>query len=555
MAAQQTLNLAFQRHQAGDLTEAEKLYRQVLTEDPKNVDALTLMGIMAYQAGNPSAAIGLIQNAIAIRPTEAKCHLHLGIALENAGRLPEAIAAYNKAIQLQQPYPQALCNLGKALERVGQTDAAIAACQEAARQAPNLPEAHTYLGIALSRKGLTQEAIEAFKKSVQLRPRDADAMNNLGLAYSRRDDQPAAIATYRQSLAIRPNDLTAINSLGVALQRNGEINEAEQCFRRVLAARPNDATIHWNLAELLLSRGDFEGAWPQYEWRERIIERLVPHPFTGPRWEGGDIAGKRIVIHNEWGLGDILQLVRYIPMILERGGTVILASPPELLRLFNNRWPGVQVIDASQPAPQYDLRCEMSSLPFAFRTTLKSIPANIPYLSADPKLSEIWKSRMPTDARRKVGIVWANQPNPPGRCPPPEQWSALARMNDIWFCSLQKPIARALRKKGETTPPPRFTPPPPPGMALTDWTNELNDFADTAALLANLDLLICIDTATAHLAAAMGKPVWLLLKHVPDWRWMLNRPDSPWYPTMRLFRQPTRGDWQTPIQQIVSELK
>jgi Flp pilus assembly protein TadD len=555
MAARETLNLALQRHQAGHLAEAERLYREVLAEDPANVDALTLMGIMAYQAGNPAAAIGLIQNAIKIQPSEAKCHLHLGIALENAGRLPEAIAEYKKALELQRPYPQALCYLGKALERSGQVDAAIAALQDAARQAPNVPEAHSFLAIALARKGLIEPAIASFKRAVQLRPRDPDILSNLGLAYSRLDDQPSAIATYRQVLAIRPNDLNAINSLGVALQRNGEINEAEQCFRRVLAAKPNDATIHWNLAELLLCRGDFEGAWPQYEWREKIIERLVPFPFTGPRWDGGEITGKRILIHNEWGLGDILQLVRYVPMILERGGSVILTCPPELMRLMTGHWPGVQVIESNQQPPQYDVRCEMSSLPLAFRTTLNSIPANVPYLSADGELAQKFKSRMPTDGRKKIGIVWANQPNPPGRCPTPQQWAPLAQLPNVWFCSLQKPIARSLRKKGDEKPPERFAPPPPPGMNLTDCSAELNDFSDTAALVANLDLIICIDTATAHLAGAMGKPVWLLLKHVPDWRWMLNRPDSPWYPTMRLFRQLARGDWETPIRQIVGALK
>jgi Flp pilus assembly protein TadD len=553
MNSQDTLLLAMHHHQAGRLADAEKLYRQILTADPNNVDGLTLLGIVAYQAGNPTMAIQLIQRAIAIRPGETKCHLHLGIAFDSAGRIDDAIASFKRALELQPNHPQTLSNLGKALTKAGQLDAAVTVCRKAVAANPRLAESHLHLGIALAKQGHNDEAIPCFREVVRLRPQDAQAHSNLGLALSREDDLPAAIASYRQALALKPDDLNALNSLGVCLQRDGEIEEAEQCFRRVLLQRPTDPAVHWNLAETLLGRGDFEGAWPEYEWREKIIERLVPFPFTGPTWDGADLNSRRILIHNEWGLGDVIQLVRYIPMIQQRGGRIILVCPSPLWRLLNNRWPNVQLVETGQPPPEYDVRCEMSALPMIFRTTLATIPAGVPYLSADPEMQTQWKSRLPDDGRLKVGLVWANQPNPPGRCPPPSDWTLL-QSNDIWWCSLQKPISMTRRRNANE---PKAAPiqPAPPGLELTDWTNELNDFADTAALIANLDLILCVDTAVAHLAGAMGKPTWVLLKHVADWRWMMDRSDSPWYPTMKLFRQPRRGDWGTPIQQIAGALK
>jgi len=260
-------------------------------------------------------------------------------------------------------------------------------------------------------------------------------------------------------------------------------------------------------------------------------------------WDGGELNGKRIVLHNEQGFGDVIQFVRYIPQVLKRGGRISLSCEPVLHRLFQQQnWPIEHHIAFGQAQPEYDVQCPLMSLPLVLGTTLQTIPANVPYLSADAELAQRWKSRLPDDNRLKVGIAWANKPAPPNRCPPPRLWSELGYIPGLWFCSLQKPVRGIM-------------PPAPGDLKVTDWSDELADFADTAALIENLDLVISVDTAVPHLAGAMGKPVWVPLKYVPDWRWMLKREDSPWYPSMRLFRQSRLDDWDTPMSRITEELR
>jgi Flp pilus assembly protein TadD len=441
MNLQDTLNLGLDHHEAGNLAQAESIYRGVLAQHPNHPQALHLLGVLASQVGRHDAAVDLLNRAIAGSPMSADYYLNLGVALDGLGRSDDAIVAY------------------------------------------------------------------------------------------------------RRSLALNPELIEAMNNLGSAYFDKGDLDQALSFYQSAVARRPDFATAQRNMGHIFLMRGDFERGWPLHEWRWRIKNFVTPRfEFSQPLWTGGDLNGKRILLHAEQGIGDAIQFMRYAPLVARRGAKVIFYCPPELVRIAA-RVDGIeQSVGWDKPPPAFDVHCPLLSLPGIFKTTLADIPATVPYLTPDPTAVEKWTSRVTTAAsgRRKIGLTWAGRQQPdPLRSVPPQLLAPLATAGGNWFCSLQK---------GNETK-------APPELELTHWTAELADFADTAALLANLDLVITIDTAIAHLAGAMGKPTWLLLKSAPDWRWMLQRADSPWYPTLRLFRQPRSGDWQTPIGQLVQALK
>jgi hypothetical protein len=293
---------------------------------------------------------------------------------------------------------------------------------------------------------------------------------------------------------------------------------------------------------LLLLKGDYQHGWPMYEWRWRL-KGYAQHSNPRPQWDGQALAGRRILLHAEQGFGDVIHLARYIPMVAERGGKMIVACPRNLHRLLRGLGPVEKWLGPQEPLPDHDLHCPWMSLPRVFETTLETIPAAIPYLSADPHVSRQWAARLPADGRLRVGLVWAGRRLPDRyRSIPADQLAPLGEIAGVHFVSLQK------RQAAEQV---LFAPPPLP---LTDWSDDLLDFADTAALLHNLDMVITIDTAVAHLSGAMGKPTWILLRKSADWRWLLDRNDSPWYPTVRLFRQEQLDDWTAPINQVAEAL-
>jgi hypothetical protein len=298
---------------------------------------------------------------------------------------------------------------------------------------------------------------------------------------------------------------------------------------------------------MLLTRGDFERGWNEYEWRWKVKELDMSFNDTVPLWDGGELNGRRILLVGEQGFGDAIMCARYIPMVAERGGKIILAVHGELRRLIEQSPVAKNVIDwviPDQDIPAHDVYCPLLTLPKVFGTRVETIPAAVPYLKADEAARSKWQTRVPNDGRQKIGLAWAGRPkhvNDRRRSIPAEALAPLADVPNVWFCKLQKgEIARP-----EEQPP----------LEMANWTGELNDFADTAGLVENLDLVITADTAVAHLAGAMGKRVWVLVPFLPDWRWMLNRTDSPWYPTMRLFRQPAPEDWAGAITQVVEALK
>lgn len=578
MNAQDVLLAAVTHHRAGRRAEAEVLYRQVLAAQPNNADALHNLGLLALDAGRPDAAIDLIGRAISAKPDLGEAYNNLASALLAKNRFADAIAACRAAIKLRPQLPEAHNNLGFALGATGQTQEAIAACHAALSFRPQYPAAQNNLGNALAQAGQHEQAVSAFRQALALRPDLVEAFNNLGNSLATTNQLPDAAAALRQAVSLRPTYFEAWNNLANVLirldQPQDAIAAARRCvdqapgffdgwitlglaqlalndadaaiaaWRRAITIQPDAPLAHWNLGPALLMTGAFAEGWRECDWRWKLRKQQgIYRDFDRPRWDGADFAGRTILIHADQGFGDTIQFARYIPLLARRGAKVVLECEPALKRLMTSL-PGVdQLIAQGDPLPPFDLHCPIATLPMFFETTADSIPAEIPYLTADPALVPLWRNRLAAVGGKggapgpKVGLAWAGRliPNP-RRSIPASALAPLTALPGIYFITLQKGAAAA-----------------PPHVI--DWTADLQDFADTAALIANLDLVITIDTAISHLAGALAKPVWVLLPFAADWRWHLDRSDSPWYPTMRLFRQPAIGDWQTPVARVMQALR
>ena len=390
-------------------------------------------------------------------------------------------------------------------------------------------------------------AIEYFSRALKSDDDNkADIYFNLGFVYTEKGQHDEAIKYYKKTLQLNPENYDVCNNIGMALLEKGKPKEALNYFRKALQMNPNLAAPHANMSLALLILGNFEQGWKEYEWRLKT-RGYFRRDFSQPRWNGSEISGKTILVHTEQGLGDAIQFIRYVPLVAQRGAKIIVECRKELVPLFQGLEVIKQVIARGKPLIHFDLHCPLLSLPLIFGTTLETIPAEIPYIKANPFSIRKWKDRIQNDSSKlKIGLAWAGSPTLKRshlkECPL-KMFFSLAHNKDITFYSLQKGKAAEQAKS------------PHEGMSLIDYTDEIHDFSDTAALIENLDLVISVDTAVAHLAGAMGKPVWTLLPFVPDWRWMLNRKDSPWYPTMRLFRQPSTGDWESVINNVQKELE
>jgi len=549
----EALEQAVGHHQAGRLAEAERFYRQVLSVNPNHPDALHLLGMIALQTGRLDMAIELLRRAVATNPGIAEFQNSLGNALNDKGLFDEAIAAFRLAIRIKPAYAEAHNNLGISLRANGLLDDAIAAYRQAIRIEPAYAKAHNNLGNALRNKGLLDEAVAAYRQALRLTPAFAEAHRNLGNALYDLGQLDECINAYHRALQLKPDLVEARNSLGTALRRKGLLDEAIAAYHDAFRMNPEYVGAHENLAHVLLLKGDFAQGWSEYEWRwKRKDFPSQGRKFLQPRWDGRDLNGRKILLHAEQGVGDTIQFVRYAPMVATRGGKVVLECQPGLCGLLRGVVGIEQVVSVGELLPDFDVHCPLMSLPLAFNTGLETIPAAIPYLHADETLSRQWAARLGGPDRLKVGIAWAGSAhhiNDRNRSLPASLLSPLAKISGVTFVSLQK--GEAARK---ASPPHRQASALPRGVNLIDHTADLYDFGDTAALIANLDLVISADTAVAHVAGAIGKAVWVLLPYAPDWRWLLDREDSPWYPTMRLFRQRSLGDWAEVIERVAQAL-
>ena len=544
---EQAFQTALAHHQAGRLVEAEAIYRQILAVEPRHANALQLLGLIAHHMGRVDVAVDLITKAIAIIPNCPEAHYNLGNALIAKGQLDEAAASYRQAIALRPNYAEAHNNLGNALKDKSQTEEAVTAFRQAIALNPNLPEAYNNLGNLLKDKGQLDEAVVAYRQTIALKPNLPEAHYNLGVALYGTGQLDEAAASYRKAVALRPNYAEAHNNLGNALKDKSQTEEAVTAYREAISLIPNYAEAHSNLALALLLQGNFTEGWAEHEWRWKLkVVACLRRNLNQPQWDGSHLAGRTILLHAEQGFGDAIQFIRYVPLVQERGGKAIIECQPELQALLQANMPDLPVVARGHTLPAFDVHCPLLSLPRIFATDLSNIPRNVPYLHASVADAGIWRDRIAGySSEIKAGIVWAGNPNHTNDRNRSLNLSSLTPLSEVpgvRFFSLQKGKADSEAKMVSA------------GIELTDMAGELKDFADTAALIANLDLVITVDTAVAHLAGAMGKPVWTLLPFAPDWRWLLVREDSPWYPTMRLFRQPTIGDWDSVIRRVAGEL-
>jgi len=474
------------------------------------------------RGGEHDEAEECLRQMLSLRPEHPDARRELAHLLalqayahQERGEFDAAIEGYEESLALDHGQARVHNNLGNILKSLGRLADAVAAYREAAGADNGLAEAHLNLGTALYQ--LTGEAAEA-------------------------------IVHCRAALEARPSFPEASLNLGFLLEQEGDAAGAMQCYRDAIAADPEFAEAQFNYALQLLLRGDYRNGWQEYEWRARRPDQEHWRPHAGrERWDGSALDGKVILLYAEQGFGDVIQFVRYAALVAERGGKVIVSGQPKLKALLRTV-PGISaVFDSTEELPAFDVCCPLLSLPRIFDTTLETIPARVPYMHSDPERALHWKAKLAADgASMKVGVYWATDTKSrfaPLKSFTLDKLAPLADIAGVTYYSLQRGAAA-----GQAAHPPR-------GMALVDLSAELADFADDAALLANLDLVISIDTATAHLAGALGRPVWILTHFPPEWRWLLGRDDSPWYPSMRLFRQARAQPWEEVIARVAQALR
>jgi predicted O-linked N-acetylglucosamine transferase (SPINDLY family) len=532
----------------GRMAEGEASLRRALQIQPDFADAHYNLGIALREQDRIEEAAACYERALAIRPNHAEACHNLGAALEDLDRTAEAVAVYRHALQLRPNMAEPYNNLGAALKDLGQLDEAWNCLQEALRLRPNFAEAHMNLGTLLKQQGRMDEAIAHIEHAIRLRPNYAEAYSNLAAAKAVHGFLDQALVASHRSLELNPNLAETHNNLGATLMVLGKPDDALACYQRALQLKPQQAAAHYNQSQVWLLRGDLERGWQEYEWRRRLKD--VPRrEFAEPMWDGSPLAGKTILIYAEQGLGDTLQFIRYVPLVKGQGGTVIVECQPAILSLLA-RTPGIdQLVAKGQALPHFDVQAPLMSLPRIFGSTLANLPANVPYVFADPRLVETWQQEFAAIPEAKIGIGWQGNPkyrDDRYRSIPLVHFAPLAAVPGVRLFSLQKGFgAEQLAAATDQLP----------VLDLAQRLDEVNGaFMDTAAVMKSLDLVITSDTATAHLAGALGVPVWLALPFAPDWRWLLDREDSPYYPTMRLFRQPQFGDWPAVFQRMAHEL-
>jgi tetratricopeptide (TPR) repeat protein len=490
---------------AGRLDRAEAGFRRVLDVAPGHADSLYYLGVIAARIGRHDLAIALIERAAGIRPSVADYQNDLGLSLHAVGRFGEAVETLISAVRLQ----------------------------------PNLAEAHNNLGNALKALGRKQDAAESFRRAIALKPGLAAAHNNLGVTLADQDLLPEAERCYRAALASVPSYPEAFNNLANAVRGQGSWQESIDHARRAVALAPDYPEAHYNLAWSLLLTGQYGEGWQEFEWRWRLPGG-GRRSFGVPQWRGEDLGDRVLLLHAEQGAGDSFLFCRYAILAAERG-RVLLEAPAALLGVLADL-PGLAgTIPVGAPLPKIDCHCPLASLPLAFGTALTTIPAATPYLRPSPSRTEAWRERLRPAPGKRIGLVWSGNPaqrDDRRRSIALARLAPFGRVPGCTFVSLQKGRVEAA----------------PSGLDLLDWTTELHDYADTAALIAALDLIIAVDTGVAHLAGALGQPVWLLNRFDPYFIWLTDRPDSPWYPTLRQFRQTVPGGWDGVIGEVCRAL-
>ena len=614
---QEKLLSAFDLHKSGRCDEAISIYQEILAADPRNFDVLHLLGLAACQDGQLAAAEAFFVQAIAVKadfwqiyasygrtlhdlgrleealtsydtaimlnPGDAevccerglvlkdldRCHhalksLNAAIALRpdfatafnNSGSvlkdlnlLEEAVASYDAAILLEDDYAAAYSNRGVALRELGRRDEALKSLEWAISIQPNFADAYFNRANALKQMDRLDEALADFDASLVLDPRNAEGFCNRGNALQDLNRFDEAIASYDQAIAIYPLYAEAFSNRGEALKGLKFLDEALANYDQAIALKGDYAEPLWNKGLVTLLKGDLKAGWAYYEWRKRTREPYGDRSFAQPFWDGrASLAGKTILVHWEQGLGDTIQFCRYIESFNQQGARVLFAPQKKLGALMTGLDAPCELVDANDLGLKFDVHIPLLSAPYAFQTDYATIPGQRPYLKVEPDLIEFWWNKIGSDGL-KIGICWQGSTGriDAGRSFAVTEFSGLSGIPGVRLISLH-------RGEGES----QLANLPADMIVETlgpDFDAGPQAFMDAAAAIACCDLVITSDTAIAHLAGALGVPTWVALKFFPDWRWLLNRADSPWYPSMRLFRQPAPGDWKSVFQEMKQALR
>jgi Flp pilus assembly protein TadD len=462
----------------------------------------------------------------------------------------EAARAFAAVLAVQPDCVEALAPLGQLLLQANEWPAALGCLQQAAKISPEMPRLNALMAAVLRKLGRREESALCCERECRISPHDADAHYNLALARQTLQRIPEAIAAYRTALRLRPDYVDALLGLGRSLRQDRQPEAALDCFTEAVRLAPSEARAHWELGTTQLALGDYRAGWKGFEWRWKLPDFTTPPPrYEPPPWDGRDLGGQRIFLHCEQGYGDVIQFSRYATLVAARGGRVMLGCPKPLQRLMETV-PGVaEVVTTRENLPPFDTHAPLMSLPAIFGTTLETIPAPVPYLHPRVATASTTKwveaNRVDEGPGKKVGVAWAGStvhPNDANRSLPAALLKPLLTLPGIRWHSLQAGAAAQVLAH------PDFA------GKVVDLGSRFADFHDTAEAIRELDLVIAVDTAVAHLAGAVGKTVWLLLPYEAEWRWMTVREDSPWYPTMRLFRQATPGNWEELLERVAREL-
>jgi tetratricopeptide (TPR) repeat protein len=536
------LRQAFKRHQKGQFSGAARLYAAVLAHQPNNFDALHLLGLLNYQEGRLGEALRCIAGALRSNSRSIEGLANQGLVLHALGRYEDAVTSYDQALALEPRAPEILNGRGNALTQLGRHQDALDSFDRALAVRPDYLLAAYNRGTCLFESGRAEEALADFDRALAIDPHHVETLGNRGNALFKLNRIEAALTAYDAALAISPHHPRLLHNRAHALRQSGRPIEALTTITTAIDSGGADPEIRYEHALIQLTLGAFRAGWTAYEWRWQTRE-FAPQrrDFSQPLWLGEEsLSGRTVLLHAEQGFGDTIQFARYLSVVASLGARIVLEVQAELKTLML----GLDAIDTvvvrGEPLPQFELQCPLASLPLACKTEIATIPASIPYLAVPQDRVAAWRERVPPRPLL-VGLSWAGRPTHPNDC---NRSVALERLTPLFagpgicFVSLQCGVSSdddsILRQHPD----------------ILCLGQEVRDFADTAAIISLLDVVVSVDTAIAHLAGALGKPVFLMLPYAADFRWLVGRQDSPWYPTAQLFRQPRFGDWKTVVTQV-----
>ncbi|MEQ1825596.1 MAG: tetratricopeptide repeat protein [Pirellula sp.] len=539
-------NLGIAKASSGNPQSAETAFRHAVRLAPNRPDMLRNLGFVLSDLNKSDEAITTLQRAIRFEPNHAPAQQRLALLLRGKGRRDEAIEHLRSAILLAPAHPIWLCELSELLFDADEIDEAKQHLVHAQEIAPNLERVQTSLGVVLASRMEFSEAVQCFRNATRLAPNSPITWSNLGNALKSAGDVEQALMALTESARLDPNNPDTYVNLGSAFEFDRRFEEASTAYLKAIELDPNHAYAHHNYALTCLRAKQWEVGWQEYEWRWKCRE-FRPRGFTHPVWDGSSLAGKTILLHSEQGIGDTIQFARYAPLVRRLGCRVLMECPPILVPILA-RCDGIdEVIPIGTPLPKFDVYAPLMSLPRILKTTAASIPRNIPYLNPDSEKVEMWRGELQKISGFKVGIVWRGNPKfklNHHRSMPLKELAPLANLPGVQCISLQKDSEDEIARCG---------------FPVVDFGQSLDPgkaaFVDTAAIMKSLDLVISVCSAPAHVAGALGVPVWVPLGYAPDWRWMDDESDTPWYPSMQLFRQSTRSVWTDVVARMVTKLQ